>query len=82
MIIVRLPSTREELFGFNAPRHSLVRICLLHCMRVRLRNGYTRAALANMQHMHTQKAVTGRIDSKKLLSHRRQSDFRVASFPL
>ena len=84
--ILRLPLTREQLFGFNAPDHCLVRACLLHCMRVRLHNGYTqhcmRVRLHNgytqayvqiMQHTHMHKAVTGRVEAKKLLSRRRQS---------
>ena len=52
--ILWLPSTREKLCGFNAPGHCLVHVCLLHCMRVRLRNGYTQAYVQIMQHMHTQ----------------------------
>ena len=34
---------------------AFVRVCLLHCMRVRLRNGYTQAYAQIMQHMHTHK---------------------------
>ena len=74
--IVWLPSTTEWLFGFNAPGHCLVRVRLLHCMRVLLRNGYTRAYAQRMQHTHTHKAVTGRVETKKLLSFRRQSNYR------
>ena len=73
--ILRLPSTREQLFGFNAPGHCLVRVRLLHCMRVRLRNGYTRAYAQIMQHTHTHKEVTGRVEAKKLLSRWRQSNY-------
>ena len=35
---------------------------LLHCMRMRLRNGYTQAYAQIMQHIHTHKAVTGRVE--------------------
>ena len=45
-----------------------MRACLLHCMRVRLRNGYTQAYAQIMQHKHMHKAVTGRVKAKKLLS--------------
>ena len=64
-------------FGFNAPGHCLVRVRLLHCMRVQLRNGITQAYAQIMQHTHTHthKAVTGRIEAKMLLSHRRQSNY-------
>ena len=46
-------------------------------MRVQLRNGYTQAYAQIMQHTHTHTAVTGRIEAKKLLSRRRQSNYRV-----
>ena len=46
------------------------------CMRVRLCNGYTRAYAQIMQHTHTHKAVTGRVEAKTLLSRRRQSSYR------
>ena len=45
------------MFDFNAPGHCLVCACLLHCMRVRLRNGYTQAYAQIMQHTHMHKAV-------------------------
>ena len=45
-------------------------------MRVWLRNGYTQAYAQIMQHTHTHKAVTGRVEAKKLLSLRRQSNYR------
>ena len=80
--ILRLPSTRENLFGFNAPGHCLVRACLLHCMRVRLRNGYTQAYAQIMQHTHTHKAVSGRVEAKKLLSRRRQSNYSIHNLSL
>ena len=44
-------------------------------MRVRLRNGYTQAYAQIIQHMHTHKAVTGRVEAKKLLSRRKQSNY-------
>ena len=53
-----------------------MRARLLHCMRVRLHNGYTQAYVHIMQHIYTHKAVTGRVEAKKLLSHRRQSNYR------
>ena len=52
-----------------------VRACLLHCMRVRLRNGYTQAYAQMMQHTHTHKAVTGRVEAQKLLSGWRQLNY-------
>ena len=48
---------------------------LLHCMRVRLHNGYTRAYSQIMQHTHMHKAVTECVEAKKLLSRRRQSNY-------
>ena len=50
-----------------------MRVRLLHCMRVRLRIGYTRAYAQIMQHTHTHKAVTQGVEAKKLHSRRRQS---------
>ena len=38
--------------------------CLLHCMRVRLRNGYMQAYTQIMQHTHMHKAVTGRVEAR------------------
>ena len=52
-----------------------------YCMRVRLRNGYTRAYVQIMQHTHTHKAVTGRVEAKKLLSRRRQSNYSLCYRP-
>ena len=78
--ILRLPSTREQRFDFNAPGHCLVRVRLLHCMHVRLCNGYTRAYAQIMQHTHTHKAVTGRVEVKKLLSRGRQSNYSLNLF--
>ena len=48
---------------------------LLHCMRVRLCNGYTQAYVQIIQHTHTHNAVTGRVEAKKVLSRRRQSNY-------
>ena len=66
-------------FWLNVPGHCLACVRLLHCMRVRLRNGYTRAYAQIMQHTYTHKAVTGRVEVKKLLSRRRQSNYREQS---
>ena len=44
-------------------------------MHVRLHNGYTQAYVQIMQHTHMHKAVTGRVEAKKLLSRRRQSNY-------
>ena len=48
-------------------------------MRVRLRNGYTQAYAQKMQHTHTHKAVTGRVEAKNVLSRRRQSNYSGSS---
>ena len=64
-------------FGFNAPDHCLVHVRLQHCMRVRLHNGYTQAYAQIMQHTHMHKAVTGRVEAKKLLSRRKQSNYSL-----
>ena len=61
------PIAFEERVPFwlqNARSLGLVRVRLLHCMRVRLHNGYTRAYAQIMQHTHTHKAVTGRVETK------------------
>ena len=39
--------------------------------------GYTWAYAQIIQHKHTHKAVTGRVEAKKLLSRRRQSNTRL-----
>ena len=44
-------------------------------MRVWLRNGYTQAYTQIMQHTHMHKAVTRRVEAKKLLSRQRQSNY-------
>ena len=56
-----------------------MRACLLHCMRVRLRNGYTEAYAQIIQHTHTHKVVTRHVEARKLLSRRRYSNYRVGS---
>ena len=66
------PITLNEsvTFWLQPPGHCLVRV-LLHCMRVRLRNGYTRVYAQIMQHTHMHNAVTRRVEAKKLLSRRK-----------
>ena len=56
-------------------------------MRVQLRNGYTQDYAQIMQHTHMHNAVTGGVEAKKLLSHRRQSNYsklmlETSIFPL
>ena len=68
-IIVRLPSTREYIFLASTRRNNcLVRVCLLHCMRVRLRNGYMQAYAQIMHYTHTHKAYWTRWSQKVTLS--------------
>ena len=45
--IVRLPSTKKQLFDFNAPGHWLEHVLRLHYMHVQLHNGYTQTLHAN-----------------------------------
>ena len=59
--------------NFLASMHRVT--ALLHCMLVRLRNGYTQAYAQIMQHTHMHTAVTGHVEAKKLLSRRRQSNY-------
>ena len=56
-----------------------MRVRLLHCVRVRLRNGYTRAYAQIIQHMHMHKEVTGLVEAKKLLSRRSNQIIAVLS---
>ena len=56
--------------NFLAPTRRVTALC------VRLHNGYTQAYTQVMQHTHTHKAVAGRVEAKKLLSRRRQSNYR------
>ena len=44
-------------------------------MRVQLHNGYTRVYVQIIQHTHVYKAMTGRVEAKRLLSHQRQSNY-------
>ena len=41
----------------------------------------TRSHTHTMQQTHTHKAVTGRVETKKLLSRRRQSDYSKVGSP-
>ena len=65
----------SNILALTHPVTALCVCVLLHCMRVRLCNGYTRAYAQIMQHTHTHKAVTGRAEAKKLFSRRRQSNY-------
>ena len=68
---------RRESNFLASTRRSLPCACaLLHCVRVQLHNGYKQAYAQIMQHRHTHKAVTGRVEAKKLLSRRRQSNYK------
>ena len=78
--IVRLPSTREYLFGLNAPGHCLVRVCLLHCMRMQSRNGYARGYSQIMQHTHTHKAVI--VEDNRTIIHTPQHNFLFSGWLL
>ena len=51
-------------FWLQPPSHCLVSVRLLHCMRVRLHNGYTRAYAQIMQHTHTHKVVADELKPK------------------
>ena len=73
--IVWLPSTRELLFGFNAFGHCLVHVRMLHYLRVGSRITITQLHMHTMQQMHSHKTVTGRVEAKKLVSRRRQSEY-------
>ena len=64
---------RVIFLAHGVPSHCRVR--LLHYMRAWLRNGYMQAYMQIMQQTHTPKAVTGCVEPKKLLSHRRQLDY-------
>ena len=50
-------------------------VCLLHCMRMRLRNAYTQAHAQIMQHTYKHKVLTGCVEAKTLLSRQRQSQY-------
>ena len=75
--IVWLPLTREQHFGCNASGHCLMRVRMLHYLRVGLRIIITQTNTRTMQQTHTHKSVTGHVEAKKLLSRRRQSEYSV-----
>ena len=50
---------------------------MLHYLRVGLRITITQSHTHTMQQTRTHKAVTRRIEAKKLLSHRRQSEYSI-----
>ena len=58
-------------FDFNASGHCLVRVSMLHYLRIGLHFTITHA----MQQTLTHKEVTGRFEAKKLLSRRRQAEY-------
>ena len=76
---VWLPATREYLFGFNGSGHCLVRVGMLHYLRVGLRITITQSHTHTMQQTHMHKAVTRRVEAKKLLSRRRQLEYSLRS---
>ena len=49
---------------------------MLHYLRVGSRITITQSHTHTMQDTHTHKAVTGRVEAKKVLSRRRQSEYR------
>ena len=51
-----------------------MRVCCIVCVCDCI-TGYTQAYTQIMQHTRTHKAVTGRVEAKKLLSRRRQSNY-------
>ena len=55
----------------------LWRVRMLHYLRVGSRITITQSHTHTMQQTHTHKAVTGRVETKKLLSRQRQSDYSV-----
>ena len=63
-------------FGFSVSGYSLVPVRLLYYLRVRLMT-ITQSHTDTMHQMHMHKAVTERIEAKKLLSRQGQSDYRV-----
>ena len=54
-----------------------MRVRMLHYLRVGLRITITQMNTRTMQQTHTHKSVTGRVEAKKLLSRRRQSEYSV-----
>ena len=76
--IVQLPLTRDKLFGFNEPGDCLTSACCVCCIVcvcnyiMVIQEPHAQV----MQHTRTShKAVTGRFDTKKLISCQRQSDY-------
>ena len=69
-----MPSTREWLFGFIASGHYLVRVRMLHYLHIGI--SITQSHTYTMQQRHTHKAVTGRVEAKKLLACQRHSEYR------
>ena len=53
-----------------------MRVRMLHYLRVGLRITITQSHTHKMQQTRTHKAVTRRVEAKKLLSRRRQSEYR------
>ena len=60
-------------FGFSVSCHCLVRVRML---RIGLRITIMQSHTHTMQQTLTHKAVTRRVEAKKLLSRRRQSEYR------
>ena len=54
-----------------------MRVFLLHCLRVRLRNGYMQTYAQIKQNTHTHKAMDVHVKANTLLSRRRQSDYSI-----
>ena len=67
---------RERNFLASARR--VTALCMPVCCILCVCDGYTQAYVQIMQHMHMHKAVTGRVEAKKLLSRRRQSNCRCS----
>ena len=63
-------------FWLIASGHCLVRVRMLHYLHVGLRITITQSHTHSMQQTHTLKVVTQRVEAKKLLSRRRQSNYR------
>ena len=80
--IVWLPSMREWLVGFKASGHCLVRVRMLHYLRVGSRIAIMQSQTHTMQQTHMHKAVNGRVEAKKLLSCQRQSEYIQSHFKL
>ena len=62
-------------FCFNASDHCLVCVRMLKYLRVGSRITITQSHTHTMQQTHTHRAVTGRVEAKKLLSRQRQSEY-------